>query len=74
MSFNRSLTLEDKCEINAIRNEIMGFMPCLKDSEKLYAIHDILRAMLDLYDADSILGTVQYRLEICRKLNEGRKL
>jgi len=73
MTFNRSLTLEDKCELNAIRFEIMK-MPHLKDSEKLYAIEEMLCTVLDLYDADGMLGVARYRLEICRKLNEGRKL
>jgi len=71
---NKDLTLENKCELNAIRNDIMGFMPYLKDSEKLYAIHEILCAMLDLYDADSIMGVARYRFEICDKINNVRKL
>jgi len=73
MILNRSLTIEDKCELNAIRNEIMK-MPCLKDSEKTTAIEELLCAVLDLYDADSIMGVARYRLDICRKLNEGRML
>jgi len=70
---NKDLTLENKCELNAIRNEIMK-MSCLKDSEKLSAIEEMLCAVLDLYDADSIMGVARFRLEICDKLNNGRKL
>jgi len=70
---NKPLTLENKCELNAIRYEIID-MRYLNDSDKLYAVHSMLCDMLDLYDADSIMGSVRYRLEICRKLNKVRSL
>jgi len=70
---SKELTLENKCELNVIRNGIMN-MQCLKDSEKCYAIEEILCAMLDLYDADSIMGVARYKLEICDKINKGRML
>jgi len=69
----KELTLENRCELNAIRNDIIK-MPCLKDFEKLLAIEEMLCAVLDLYDADSIMGVVRYRLDICNKINSGRKL
>jgi len=70
---NKELTLENKCELNAIRNEIEK-MPALAASDKVYALNQILCDILDLYDADSIIGSARYTLEIYRKINEGRNL
>jgi len=67
------LTQEDRCELNNIRHEI-EHMPGLTDREKLKAIVDILRSVLELYTAESILGSARYRLNLCCEANVGRKL
>jgi len=67
------LTQEARCELNNIRNEIEG-MPSLTINEKLDSLSVILRGMLELYTADSILGTARYELKLCRERAEGRRL
>ena len=67
------LTQEDRCEINNIRYEIQQ-MPHLSATEKLDSISVILRGLLELYTADSSLGTARYELELCRKRNSEKSL
>jgi hypothetical protein len=67
------LTQELRCELNSIRTEIEK-MECLSDRDKLFALSDLVRNMLELYTPESVLGSARWQLERCRKLNGERSL
>jgi len=68
-----NLTQEERCELNNIRNEIEK-MQSLSAGEKLASLSIILQGVLELYTAESTLGTARYELELCRQKNGVKSL
>jgi len=67
------LTLEQQCELNHIRNEILT-MPHLSVTEKLDSVNLIFRSVLELHTGESALGEARYELELCRRRNSEKAL